>query len=55
MWYQNPDNHTSIKSIDSNHMKEQSDEDLEDQIKIEIIGIDQIIILKEPSENLMIQ
>ncbi len=55
MWIQNPNNHTSIKSIDSNHMKKQYDEDLEDQIKIEIIGIDQIIILKEPSKNLMIQ
>ncbi len=55
MWIQNPDNHTSIKSIDSNHMKQQSHEDLEDQIKIEIIEIDQIIILEKTLENLMIQ
>jgi hypothetical protein len=36
-------------------MKEKSDEDLEDQNKIEIIGVDHTIVLEEASINLMSQ
>jgi hypothetical protein len=36
---QSSDNHKSIQSIDSNHMEEKSNENLEDQSKTNIIGI----------------
>jgi len=36
-------------------MKEKSDEDLEDQNKIEIIGVDHTIVLEKASINLMSQ
>jgi len=36
-------------------MEEKYDEDLEDQNKIEIIGVDQTIVLEEASINIMSQ
>jgi ribosomal protein L20A (L18A) len=52
---QSSKNKKSLKSIDFNHIKEKSNEDLEDERTLEIIDIDQIITLEEPLMNLMNQ
>jgi hypothetical protein len=52
---QSSKNKKSLKSIDFNHIKEKSNEDSEDERTLEIIDIDQIITLEEPSMNLMNQ
>jgi hypothetical protein len=46
---------TSLKSIDSNHRKEKSDEHSKDHRTIKIIDTDQIVASEETSVNLMSQ
>jgi hypothetical protein len=48
-------NYKSLKSIDFDHKEEKSNEDLKDQRKIKIIGIDYIVIYGKTSINLMNQ
>jgi hypothetical protein len=45
----------SLESINLDHMEEKFDEDTKDQRKIEIIGIDEIIVLEETIVNIMSQ
>jgi hypothetical protein len=41
------ENQKSLRSIDFNHRKKESDENLKDQKTTKIIGVDQIITLKK--------
>ncbi len=52
---QNLENQAFIESIDLNHMKEQSNENIKGQRKKIIIGIDLTIVLEKPSDYLMSQ